>query len=42
MQQGSHIAMNKVANIPAAAPTVKSDCIFISRYDDEAHVLTKT
>ncbi|GAG47781.1 unnamed protein product, partial [marine sediment metagenome] len=34
--------MNRVANIPMAIATVISDRIFISRYDDDAHVLIKT
>ena len=39
--QGTQIAMKRVANIPVAAAIVIPDCIFISRYDDDAHVLIK-
>ena len=42
MQQGTQVAINNVANIPIAAAIVTSDSIFISKYDDEAHVLIKT
>jgi len=40
-QQGSQTAIKRVANIPVAAVIVITDCIFISRYDDDAHVLIK-
>ena len=41
MQQGSQTAMNRVTNIPITAAIVTSDCMSISRYDDEAQVLIK-
>ena len=41
-QHGSQVARNSVANIPNTTPTVRSACIFMSRYDIDAHVLIKT
>ena len=41
MQQGSHVAINKVMKIPADRAIVKSAWRFIKRYEREAHVLIR-
>ena len=41
VQQGSHVAKNKVIKIPTIAVMKRSDSIVINKYADDAHVLTK-